>query len=96
MKYPNRLIQEGETNVGIVKAIQKKLMELNIGDLQGTGVYGKKTVNAVKLFQATHMDQNGNPLEIDGKVGSLSWAALFGIDNVVTTDIAPMHYLQKQ
>jgi hypothetical protein len=89
MKYPNRLIQEGETNTGIVKAIQKKLIELNIGDLNGTGVYGTKTVNAVKLFQATHMDQNGNPLEIDGKVGSLTWAALFGIDNVVTNDTAP-------
>lgn len=95
MKYPNRLIEEGEQDAKIVKAIQKKLMELHIGDLQGTGVYGKKTVNAIKLFQATHMDQNGNPLEIDGKVGSLTWAALFGIENIVVTEAAPNNLLTE-
>lgn len=89
MKYPNRIIQEGESNSSIVKAIQKRLMELNIGELEGTGVYGKKTVNAVKLFQATHQDQFGNPLEVDGKIGSLTWASLFGIENIVVTDTAP-------
>lgn len=89
MKYPNRIIKEGESNTGIVKAIQKKLMELNIGDLQGTGIYGTKTKNAVKLFQATHMDQFGNPLEVDGNVGSLTWASLFGVDTIVVTELAP-------
>jgi hypothetical protein len=89
MKYPGRIIKEGETNATIVKAIQKKLVELNIGDLQGTGTYGIKTKNAVKLFQATHMDQFGNPLEVDGQVGSLTWAALFGMDTIVVTDTAP-------
>ncbi len=89
MKYPNRIIKEGESNTGIVKAIQKKLMDLNIGDLQGTGIYGTKTRNAVKLFQATHMDQFGNPLEVDGNVGSLTWASLFGVDSIVVTELAP-------
>lgn len=89
MKYPGRIIKEGESNVTIVKAIQKKLMELNIGGLEGTGVYGSKTKNAIKLFQATHMDQFGNPLEIDGQVGSLTWASLFGTDTIVVTDVAP-------
>lgn len=89
MKYPNRIIKEGESNTGIVKAIQKKLMELNIGDLQGTGIYGTKTKNAVRLFQATHMDQFGNPLEVDGNVGSLTWASLFGVDTIVVTELAP-------
>jgi CHAP domain/Putative peptidoglycan binding domain len=89
MKYPGRIIKEGESNTAIVKAIQKKLTELNIGGLQGTGVYGVKTKNAVKLFQAMHMDQNGNPLEVDGQVGSVTWATLFGIDTIVVTDTAP-------
>lgn len=89
MKYPNRIIKEGESNTAIVKAVQKKLMELNIGGLTGTGVFGTKTKNAVKLFQATHMDQFGNPLEVDGNVGSLTWAALFGTENIVVTDTAP-------
>ena len=47
MKYPNRIIKEGEANTAIVKAIQKKLMELHIGDLQGTGVYAAKTKNVM-------------------------------------------------
>ncbi len=89
MKYPNRVIKEGEANPTIVKAIQKRLVELNIAQLSGTGVFGVKTKNAVKLFQATHMDQNGNPLEIDGKLGSLTWAALFGTDNVIINDESP-------
>lgn len=86
MKYPNRIVKEGETNTAIVKAIQKKLIDLNIGDLQGTGVYAVKTKNAVKLFQATHRDQYGNPLEVDGNVGSLTWAAMFGTDQMPVVD----------
>ncbi|HEX4957330.1 MAG TPA: CHAP domain-containing protein [Lacibacter sp.] len=89
MNYPGRIIKEGESNASVVRAIQKKLIELNIGDLQGTGTYGAKTKNAVKLFQATHMDQFGNPLEVDGQVGSLTWAALFGMNTIVITDTAP-------
>jgi hypothetical protein len=89
MKYPNRIIKEGESNTVIVKAIQKKLSELNIGNLEGTGVVGTKTKSAIKLFQATHMDQFGNPLEVDGNVGSLTWAALFGTETIVVTDTAP-------
>lgn len=95
MKYPNRIIKEGEANTVIVKAIQKKLMELHIGDLQGTGVFAAKTKNAIKLFQATHMDQFGNPLEVDGQVGSLTWAALFGTDTIVVTDTAPNKFLTE-
>lgn len=89
MNYPNRIIKVGESDTAIVKAIQKKLIELNIGGLQGTGEYGIKTKNAVKLFQAMHVDQMGNPLEVDGNVGSLTWAALFGTDTITVTDTAP-------
>ena len=78
-----------------VKAIQKKLTELNIGGLQGTGVYGVKTKNAVKLFQAIHMDQHGNPLEVDGQVGSITWSSLFGTDTIVITNTAPNTFLTE-
>lgn len=82
MDYPKRVIQQGEKNARIVKAVQLRLNELGCGPLQGTGVFGPKTVSAVKLFQSTHRDQLGNPLEIDGKLGSITWAALFGIGMV--------------
>ncbi len=85
MNYPNRLIQTGETNKAIVKAIQQQLNAAGLGPLEVIGIYGSKTVNAVKLFQATHRDQNGLPLEIDGKLGSLSWVALFGANTVTVT-----------
>lgn len=82
MEYPKRVIQAGEKNAKIVKAIQAKLNEAGCGPLEGTGNYGPKTVTAVKLFQSTRRDQKGNPLEIDGKVGSITWAVLFGLREV--------------
>jgi CHAP domain/Putative peptidoglycan binding domain len=88
MNYPNRVIQTGETNKTIVKAIQQKLNEAGLGPFELTGNYGPKTVNAVKLFQATHRDQNGLPLEIDGKIGSLTWYSLFGSGNIVMVENA--------
>jgi hypothetical protein len=88
MNYPNRVIQTGETNKTIVKAIQQKLNEAGLGPFDLTGTYGPKTVNAVKLFQATHRDQNGLPLEIDGRVGSLTWFTLFGPNSIVVVENA--------
>jgi cell wall-associated NlpC family hydrolase len=88
MNFPNRVIQTGETNKAIVKAIQQKLNEAGLGPFELTGNYGPKTVNAVKLFQATHRDQNGLPLEIDGRVGSLTWLILFGPGSVTVVDSA--------
>ena len=95
MKYPNRVIQSGETDKSIVKAIQRKLNELGCGPVEVIGTFGPRTVHAVKLFQATHRDQNGLPLEIDGKIGSLTWVALFGMDTVVVTDDPGKAYLSE-
>lgn len=81
MIYPNRVIKEGEKDTKIVKAVQQRLIELGCTTLNATGTFGPKTVAAVKQFQATHRDQQGNPLEMDGKLGSISWNVLF--DNPV-------------
>lgn len=78
MNYPNKIVKSGETNKTIVKAVQQRLNEVGVGPVEVIGIYGPKTTNAVKLFQATHRDQEGNPLEIDGKIGSVTWAILFG------------------
>lgn len=82
MDYPNRVIKAGEINKAIVKAVQQKLNEAGLGPIEVIGIYGPKTINAVKLFQATHRDQKGNALEIDGKIGSVTWAILFGEQTV--------------
>jgi hypothetical protein len=94
MNYPNRIIKEGEKDSAIVTAIQNRLQELGLGNLKGTGVFGPKTTSAVKQFQATHHDQHGNPLEMDGKLGSITWEALFGPNTVSTSAEAPSELLK--
>lgn len=76
--YPGRLIQAGEKDAAIVLAVQARLNEAGCGPVPATGVFGPKTVAAVKLFQSTRRDHLGNPLEIDGKIGAITWTALFG------------------
>ncbi|WP_271581185.1 peptidoglycan-binding domain-containing protein [Bradyrhizobium sp. CCBAU 45389] len=41
------------------------------------GDFGPHTETAVKAFQASHVDFNGNPLKADGIVGPKTWAALW-------------------
>jgi peptidoglycan hydrolase-like protein with peptidoglycan-binding domain len=77
MQYPKRVIKPGEKNASIITAIQNRLSELGFGTFVNKGIYGPKTVSAVKSFQATHRDKNGNPLEVDGKIGSITWEVLF-------------------
>lgn len=84
MRYPGRLTKEGEPDTAIVKAIQARLNALGCGPLDAEGVFGPKTKASVKLFQARNVDAEGRPLVQDGKVGSLTWAALFGNDTVPT------------
>ncbi|MCB1059904.1 MAG: CHAP domain-containing protein [Calditrichaeota bacterium] len=40
------------------------------------GDFGGKTRNAVKAFQSQNLDQLGQPLVVDGKVGPLTWWSL--------------------
>ena len=96
MTYPNRIIKTGETDTAIVQAIQNRLTELGVASLSGTGTFGPKTVEAVKLFQATHTDKDGNPLIIDGQVGSITWASLFGEPTIPVADTVPSSDLLKE
>ncbi len=36
------------------------------------GVFDKETYRAARLFQSQNLDQNGNPLTVDDKVGNLT------------------------
>jgi peptidoglycan hydrolase-like protein with peptidoglycan-binding domain len=83
MKYPGRIIKKGEASKTIVKAVQKRLTELGIDQFGDSGVFGPKTESAVKMFQARFSDAQGNPLVVDGQLGSISWEALFGVALVV-------------
>jgi len=93
MQYPNRVIKPGEDDTSIVNAVRNRLNELGCGPIQETDNYGPRTIAAVKLFQSTHRDPVGNPLLIDGKVGSITWAALFGTENVPNSNGSPNQLL---
>lgn len=82
MKYPNRVIQKGETDISVVKSIQKRLNELGLGELKIDGDYGTKTIRAVKLFQSRNVDRLGFPLIIDGKIGPITFEILFSNQNI--------------
>jgi hypothetical protein len=45
--------------------------------LKVDGIFGPKTLSAVRKFQQTHTDTAGKPLVADGIVGPLTWGALF-------------------
>ncbi len=95
MKYPNRIIQKGEADKTIVKALQNKLNEVGCGPVTADGDFGNKTFSAVKLFQSTRKDANGNPLVMDGKIGAVTWQALFGSNAVSSQDDATSIFLRE-
>jgi hypothetical protein len=89
MRYPGRVIQRGEPDADVVRAIKRRLnaalgaahdpaMRLDTGNPR----FGPKMKQLVKLFQMRNLDVSGNPLLPDGKVGSLTWGALFGDETV--------------
>lgn len=84
MEYPGRVIKQGESDKAVVRAIQDRLNEVGCGPLDAKGAFGLRTKASVRLFQARNVDAQGRPLVQDGKVGSLTWAALFGHDAVPT------------
>ena len=76
--YPGRLVKRGESDPHVVQALQRRLNALGCGPLAESGRFGADTLSAVKRFQARFPDIDGQPLKVDGIVGSLTWAALFG------------------
>ena len=89
MHYPGRAIKLGEKDARIVKAVKTALnralavqrrpdLRLNPDNPN----FGPTTKQAVQLFQARHVDSEGQPLKTDGVIGAITWAVLFGADTV--------------
>jgi hypothetical protein len=95
--YPGHLIQLDSADSDSIQIIQQRLRDLGFTQvgkkgakpLMVDGVYGRKTADAVRLFQARHTDLHGRPLEVDGEVGSDTWGALFGRRAVYTSPRKP-------
>ncbi len=47
------------------------------GQLVVNGHFDEVTEDAVSYFQMTHVDENGEPLDVDGQVGPNTWWALY-------------------
>ena len=80
--YPGHIVAMGDGDRDTVTAVQTRLVERGCGPLDADGVFDARTRAAVRLFQARFPDRTGVPLVVDGKVGSLTWEALFGAGSV--------------
>jgi hypothetical protein len=65
-----------------VRALQAALTARGCDPVGKDGLFDEPTVQAVKRFQIRFSDLLGNPLAVDGIVGPLTWAALFGVESV--------------
>lgn len=80
LSFPGQIISAGSADAASVLAIQRRLNAVGCGPLREDGVFGPETLESVELFQARSFDQFGTPLKVDGRVGPMTWATLFGIE----------------
>lgn len=61
----------------MVELLQRALNDANVTpQLTVDGDFGLRTEAAVRQFQASHLDEAGVPLDVDGVVGANTWQAL--------------------
>ncbi len=102
MKYPSYVVKMGASDPKVVKALKKALnaaLSLRGADAivldSNNPVFGLRMKQAVMLFQARAVDAEGQPLKIDGEVGTITWAALFGSSKVPESDGVSDWFLKK-
>ena len=75
--FPGHVIKVGSDDKASILAIQAGLNRVGCGPVQEDGVFSAQTFEAVQLFQARSLDFENRPLNVDGSVGPMTWAALF-------------------
>ena len=78
MNYPGVVLKKGITNFGD-ECLYIKQCLYSLGYLSSKPKkknFGSDTERAVKKFQKDHEDNNGRPLDVDGKIGELTWGAI--------------------
>lgn len=86
LPFPNRVIKRDDEDQAVVFALQRRLNAVGCGPIDEDGEFGDQTFNAVKLFQSRSTDTDGLALVVDGEVGALTWAALFGTSALPDND----------
>jgi len=87
--FPGHVVKLGDPDDKSVKFVQRRLNAVGCGPIAETGVFEKETEGAVKVFQARFPDVTGRPLVVDGKVGAITWGALFGAAAVPSVTTPP-------
>jgi hypothetical protein len=82
LPFPGKVVKLGHKDKETVRAVQHRLNEVGCGPLEEDGDFDRDTLSAVKLFQARSTDSSGLPLQVDGEIGPITWAALFGPQSV--------------
>ncbi|PVD53943.1 peptidoglycan-binding protein [Terrimonas sp.] len=67
-------LKKGKQGTAVIE-LQQILRELDY-NISVTGVFDTDTYKTVRNFQSSHLDIHGVPLEVDGKVGDITWWAL--------------------
>ena len=78
LAFPGTTLRRNSTETEAVRAVQAALNARGCGPVDVDGVYGPQTEAAVRHFQSRFFDAKGLPLTVDGQVGPVTWAALFG------------------
>ena len=79
LPFPGRTLKEGQENPPeSVLVVQRHLNAMGCGPVPEDGHFDRSTTLAVKRFQMRFTDADGAPLKVDGKVGPVTWAAMFG------------------
>ncbi len=93
LMYPGYDLSIGVKDTASVRKVQQRLNEIGCGPVSVSGSFDSQTRAAVQLFQARSVDAHDQSLKIDGMVGPLTWAALFGsatFPGIVTVAISPL------
>ena len=83
-----RLVKKGDQGPQ-VRELQSLLMKKGyLTDEEIGGVFDNETHRAVRVFQSQNLDQNGQPLTVDGRVGELTWWSLHHPKPIIQTPSA--------
>lgn len=94
--YPGHYLKEGSTDRTSTRLVQERLNRVHCGPVTENGHFDNETIAAVQLFQARSVDSQGQSLTIDGIVGPVTWAALFGAASLSENISEPVSPLVKR
>lgn len=94
--YPEHSLTIGTTDDKSTRLVQQRLNLVGCGPVQEDGDFGTQTDAAVQLFQARSVDSQGQSMKIDGVVGPITWATLFGAASLPDNINEPVSSLVKR